>query len=50
MPEQERVTIDFVCNVCEETLKGLYFIHDHHEELMLMENGALVHYGKYLDE
>jgi hypothetical protein len=37
---------DFVDVVVESCLSGFYFLHDHHETLILMEDGALMHHSK----
>ena len=39
--------VDFVNLIYEDTLSGLYFMHDQPHELTLMEDGALVHHNKY---
>jgi hypothetical protein len=43
MPLDKRTTSDFVTIVYEATLSGFYFLHDHPQQLKLMEDGALVH-------
>jgi len=39
----KRTTMDFVEIVCEGALKNYYWHHDHHEHLILMEDGAPIH-------
>jgi len=46
MPKGERTTTNFVHNVYDSTLSVFYFIHDHPQELILMEDGTLVHHSK----
>jgi transposase len=43
MPPHRRSASDFVDIVYEGTLSGFYFLHDHPEDLTLMEDGAPVH-------
>lgn len=43
MPPQRKTASDFVDIVYEGTLSGFYFLHDHPQDLTLMEDGAPVH-------
>ena len=43
----ERMAKYFVQKVYEGTLNGFYFMHNEPEELILMEDDALVHQIKY---
>lgn len=43
IPSDKRSSSDFVTIVYEGVLSGFYFLHDHHEQLILMEDGAPVH-------
>ena len=47
MPPGERSARDFVRIVYEGTLSGFYFMHDHPQQLILMEDGAPVHRSNY---
>lgn len=42
-PPNKRTAADFVEIVCEGALENYYWHHDHHEHLILMEDGAPVH-------
>jgi len=46
IPPDRRKGRDFVDEVYENRLSGFYFLHDHPEILILMEDGALVHHSK----
>lgn len=50
MPEGERTASDFVRNVYEGTLSGFYFMHEHPQQLILMEDGAPVHRSNFANE
>jgi len=50
MPQGERSASGFVYNINEGTLNGFYFIHDQLYDLMLMEDGALIYHGKFLEK
>ena len=45
MPLDKITSNDFVTIVYKATLSGFYFLHDYHEQLKLMEDGAPVHYS-----
>lgn len=46
IPPKSRSASDFVNLVYEGTLSGFYFLHDHPEDIILMEDGAPVHRSK----
>jgi len=46
IPPQNRSASDFVDLIYEGTLSGFYFLHDHREDIILMEDGAPVHRNK----
>lgn len=50
IPPDRRKGRDFVDVVYESRLSGFYFLHDHRETLILMEDGAPVHRSKEASE
>lgn len=46
IPRENRSARDFVDLIYEGTLSGFYFLHDHREDIILMEDGAPVHRSK----
>lgn len=49
MPPERKSASDFVDIVYEGTFSGFYFLHDHLQNLILMEDGARVHHSQLLD-
>jgi hypothetical protein len=45
MSPDKRTTSNFVTIVYQATLSGLYFVHDHPQQLKLMEDGAPIHHN-----
>ena len=46
MPQDQQSAVDFVPNVYEVTFSGFYIMYNNLHELILMEDGALVHRSK----
>ena len=46
LPQGQRSATDFVQNMYEGRFSGFYFMHNNPHELILMEDGALVHHSK----